>query len=149
MDNLPRLHNMMYSEMTSSSSPDLLHTATVDSCFHTHSRGWRMILSGGRGSDILWHSSWKMFFFYWRLPLSFWGIFGSSTIILLGWGQQEQAWLALMSSSNDSYLSLDFWVVSFEFTTLLYYYIFINYLSLALTSCRASLISFCGDEEQK
>ena len=26
--------NMMYSEMTSSSSPDLLHTATVDSCFH-------------------------------------------------------------------------------------------------------------------
>ena len=73
----------------------------------------------------------------------------SSTIILLGWGQQEQAWLALMSSSNDSYLSLDFWVVSFEFTTLLYYYIFINYLSLALTSCRASLISFCGDEEQK
>ena len=51
--------NMMYGEMTSSSSPDLLHTATVDSCFHglaysfTHSRGWRMILSGGRGSDIL------------------------------------------------------------------------------------------------
>ena len=29
------------------------------------------------------------------------------------------------------------------------YYIFIIYLNLALTSCRASLISFCGDEEQK
>ena len=76
-------------------------------------------------------------FYYWRLTLSFWGIFGSSTIILLGWGGQEQAWLVLMWSSNDS------------LPPYFIYYIFIIYLNLALTSCRASLISFCGDEEQK
>ena len=52
-----------------------------------------------------------------------------------------------MWSSNDSYLSLDFWVVSLP--PYFINYIFIIYLSLALTSCRASLISFCGDEEQK
>ena len=44
-------------------------------------------------------------------------------------------------------LTFELWVVSLS--PYFINYIFIIYLNLALTSCRASLISFCGDEEQK
>ena len=44
-------------------------------------------------------------------------------------------------------LTFELWVLSLP--PYFINYIFIIYLNLALTSCRASLISFCGDEEQK
>ena len=106
------------------STADNLHLTSSEITMKTTERALRN--SGSTHGEIrliiLYRRSLKYFFlfYYWRLTLSFWGSFVSSTIILLGWGGQEQAWLVLMWSSNDSYLSLDFWVVSCEFITLLY-----------------------------
>ena len=69
--------NMMYSEMTSSSSPDLLHTATVDSCFHglaysfTHSEagGWSYQGGGDQTFCDIRHE--KCFFFIEGFPYIF------------------------------------------------------------------------------